>query len=177
MRGPRVERDVTAAPGERHRTTALGKVLVSLFISAFLGFQALAVSGFQPGPVEAAPFLWPFLDYPMYSGAHFEGDEIDRALVLGVRADSTRLPIEPADLGLGLFPYRRGPVRALRRGNLEAARLYRDIYAERHGVDLIGFELKYRPIVVTRSGYQSAPERIVASLYFETEKKEREPRE
>lgn len=177
MRGRRVESGIATAPAERRRVTALGRMLVSLFIAACLGFQALAVSGLQPGPVEAAPFLWPFLDYPMYSGAHFEGDEIDRAVVLGVRTDSTRIPIEPADLGLGLFPYRRGPVRALRRDNLEAARLYRDVYAERHGVELIGFELKYRPIVVTRSGYRSAPDRIVASLYFESEKKERESRE
>lgn len=177
MRGLQARRGVAAAPGKHRRATALGKMLVSLFIFACLGFQALAVSGLEPGPVESAPFLWPFIDYPMYSGAHFEGDEIDRALVLGVRADSARIPIEPADLGLGLFPYRRGPVRALRRGNLQAARLYRDIYAQRHGVDLIGFELKYRPIVVTRSGYHSAPDRIIASLYFELEKGERGPRE
>lgn len=140
--------------------------LISLVIVGCLTLQAIAGSGHVIGPFERAPYQWPFIDYPMYSFPRFEGDEIGRPLLIGIEPDSTEVEIEPDDLGLDFFPYIRGPVRAVRYGNREAAELFRVLYEERQGVRVIGFEIEERPIVITRTGYRSGPLKRVASMSF-----------
>lgn len=142
-------------------------VCISVFIAACLVVQAVASSGKRPGPFEYSPYQWPFIDYPMYSLAHYEGDEVSRLLLIGIRPDSTKIEIEPEDLGLTFFPYLHGPIRAVRDSSRSAASVFRDIFAERHGVEVAGFEVLDRPVVITRDGYHPGPPRTVASLSFD----------
>lgn len=142
-------------------------VCISLFIVACLVVQAVASSGKHPGPFEYSPYQWPFIDYPMYSLAHYEGDEVSRLLLIGIRPDSTKIEIEPEDLGLTFFPYLHGPIRAVRDSSRHVASPFRDIFAERHGVEVVGFEVLDRPIVITRDGYHPGPPKTVASLSFD----------
>lgn len=156
---------------QRARESPLAKaarmVCISLFIAACLVVQAVASSGKRPGPFEYSPYQWPFIDYPMYSSAHYEGEEVSRLLLIGIRPDSTKIEIEPDDLGLTFFPYLRGPIRAVRDSSRSAASVFRDIFAERHGVEVVGFEVLDRPIMITRDGYHPGPPKTVASLSFD----------
>lgn len=147
---------------------SLRAALVSLVILGCLALQAIAGSGHPIGPFERAPYQWPFLDYPMYSLPRFEGDEIGRPLLVGIEPDSTEVEIEPHDLGLNFFPYIRGPIRAVRYGHHGAAQLYRELYEERQGVRVVGFEIEERPIVITRAGYRPGPPKRIASMTFES---------
>lgn len=146
---------------------AVWMVCISLFITACLVIQAVVSSGKSLGPFEHSPYQWPFIDYPMYSLAHYEGDEVSRLVLIGIRADSTKIAIEPEDLGLTFFPYLRGPVWAVRNSKRSAAILYRDIFADRNGVEVVRFEVLDRPVVITRDGYLPGPPKTVASLSFE----------
>lgn len=154
----------TTAPAARAGTLAM--VLVSVFIVGCLGFQTLAVINLPVGPIERAPFLFPFLNYPMYCLAHYEGEEIDQPFLVGVRPDLSEVRIGPADLGLSFFLYLKGPVEAVKRGDLGRAALYRDVYLQRHGTELVGLKLASEPARLTPVGYRILPERILATMSF-----------
>lgn len=142
-------------------------VFISLFIAACLVIQAVVSFGKSPGPFEYSPYQWPFIDYPMYSSAYYEGDEVSRLLLIGILPDSTKIEIVGEDLGLSFFPYLRGPIWAVLYNRPSAASLFRDIYAERHGVEVVGFEVLDQPVVITREGYHPGPPKTVASMRFE----------
>lgn len=138
---------------------------VSLFIAGCLGLQVLALLNRPIGPLGPPPYLWPFIDYPMYSWPRAEGDTLDRAFVAGILPDTSEVRIEPEDLGLLFFLYQGGPVAALLEADRHRAEFYRDLYVERKKVDLIGLRLKHRPVIVSRNGYRFLPERTVVELY------------
>lgn len=153
----------------------LRQAVVSLFVVVLLGLQAMVGFGLDPGPVRPSPYLWPILDYPMYARPNYEGDEVVREFVVGVRPDSTLVRIAPEGFGLGtvtdedrtpFWLYMDGPVRALYEGDEEQARRYRDAYVRRHGGELIALQLRARPVAITREGYERRAERILASVSF-----------
>ena len=47
----------------------------------------------------------------MYSDPHFEGDEIPRLAVVGIRDNAEEIDIRPEDIGgdTGIFKYSRAP--------------------------------------------------------------------
>src|SRR5438270_14074377 len=48
---------------------------------------------------------WPIVDYPMYSGPHFVGDEIPRMAVVGIRDNAAEIDIWPEDIGGGYWHF------------------------------------------------------------------------
>ena len=142
------------------------KILVSAAIVVVLGFQTLASFQLTPGPVERSPFLWPFLDYPMYSVTHEAGDTIQRPRVYGLFDDSTRVHVEPSDLGLEFWLFRRGLIFSLVEGDTSRVRLYARRYARRHGRSLDGFRLSHRPVVVRETGAEAVDEIHVETMRF-----------
>lgn len=139
---------MTPGLGER-----VGRLAVSAVIFAVLGVQAIAAFGLTPGPVERSPFLWPFLDYPMYTQPHYEGDAVPRYRVVGVTEDGREVEITPESLGTDFWIYRNAFLFSFRfRGERHELESGVQLYELRHGVSLLEVRLENRPLVVTREG-------------------------
>lgn len=145
---------------------SIRKILVSTVIVAVIGFQTLASFQLTPGPVGESPFLWPFLDYPMYSIPHYPGDTIRRPQVYGVLGDSAEVRIEPSDLQLQFWLLQRGLIPGLVAGDTSRVRPYARRYAELHDRPLDGFRLYDRPVLVRPSGADRAGRELVTTLRF-----------
>lgn len=131
-----------------------------------IGFQTLASFQLTPGPVEESPFLWPFLDYPMYSVPHPPGDTISRPQLYGLLGDSAEVHIEPSDLRLQFWLLRRELIPSLMAGDTSRVRAYARRYAELHDHSLDGFRLYHRPVLVRPSGAERAGPTLVKTLRF-----------
>lgn len=130
-----------------------GRLAVSAVILAVLGFQAIAAVGLTPGPIEKSPFLWPFLDYPMYTQPHYEGDAVPRYSVIGVTDDGREVEITPESLGTDFWIFRNAFLFSFRyRGERHELESGVQLYERRHGVSLREVRLENRPLVVTREG-------------------------
>jgi hypothetical protein len=129
-------------------------------ILVVLALQGIAAAGLTPGPVEESPFLWPFLDYPMYTQPHYEGDGVPRYRVTGITGDGREVEITPETLGTDYWIYQDAFLYSFmyrpQRDELEpGVRMYEG----RHGVSLVEVRLENRPLVVTREGtVDGAPE-------------------
>ena len=139
----------------------------SLVILITLFFQGIAAFGIRFGPIEKQPFLWPFLDYPMYGSANFEGQAIRFELLVGIQPDSSEVVIQPEDLGMPFFLFRRQVLTAIRREDRIELLQYRALYESRHQRQLIGFRLEDRPLILTREGLVSGPRTVLQTVSFE----------
>ncbi len=137
------------------------KLLASAVIVGVLALQGIAVLRLTPGPVEKPPFLWPFVDYPMYDRTHYEGDTIPRQRLHGVLADSTEVRIEPSDIGFDLWWLRRGLVSSMVGEDTSDVLGYARRYAERTGRSLAAFRLYHHPLVLREAGGEPAPPVLV----------------
>lgn len=141
------------------RSVARG--LVSLVVVVVLGTQAVAALGLTPGPVEKSPFLWPFLDYPMYSTAHYEGEGIPRYRVVGTTADGREMEIDRETLGTDFWIFRNAFLFSFRYpGMRDELPPGVELFETRHGVRLIAVRLENRPLVLTRDGAVNGELRI-----------------
>lgn len=136
----------------------------SAVICGILGLQTLASFRIDVGPVERSPWMYPFMDYPMYSWARAEGDSIHRYYLYAILPDSSETFVSAEDLGLDFWLYRSGPVRAARRRNTAELRVYAEEYERHHRRSVIGFRLENRPVLVTRDGAEPAEPFTVSSV-------------
>jgi hypothetical protein len=141
----------------------------SVVIVVTLTFQGLASFTLTPGPIEDPPFMWPFLDYPMYSAPWYEGDAIPQRVMVGVRADSSRVVIEPEDLDVTFWQFETVLFRAILRGDQARAAAYRAIYHDRYDERLLGFEVEQHPWFITDDGLRKGPHTVVASISFDSD--------
>jgi hypothetical protein len=74
--------------------------LISCVIVIVLGLQLLALI------VRPGEWTWPFIDYPMYSNSHQEGERIPSIYtVTATTKDGQVLEITPADIGINLWVF------------------------------------------------------------------------
>jgi hypothetical protein len=167
--------------------------LVSIVIIAILGAQSLVVLFplwspsinvfFDTGPLTFKHMkgrLWPFIDYPMYSQIHREGDRLDVYYpVFAAFEDETEKQLAPNDLGLSLFKYQDVFVSAIfcaATGALPIARreckpaegdrvkeLLRD-YQGRVGQRVVRLRVEDYPLIFTKDGPVKAPARTLQVL-------------
>lgn len=137
----------------REHEGPVARLAVSTVIVVVLAFQGIAALGLTPGPVEESPFLWPFLDYPMYTQPYYEGEAIPRYRVVGVTAGGREVEITRESLETDFWIYRNVFLLPLlyrpQRDELEAGV---QLYERRHGVSLVEVRLENRPLVLTREG-------------------------
>lgn len=146
------------------------KVLaVSLVISGIVVLQGLATFSLTPGPMEEAPWGWPFLDYPMFNHPRYPGQAITRHVVVGIFPDSSEAEIRPADLDVTHFQFDNGLNPAIRLKDRVTAGAFRELYEERFGTVLAGFRLEDHPLVMTESGLTDGAPAVVGRLYFDVE--------
>lgn len=136
-----------------------GERLASAVIVVVVGLQFLASFQITPGPIEGSPFLWPFLDYPMYTTPRDLGDTLPRFELHGVLADSSEVEIGPSDLQMGFWVFRRGVLFDIS-DTARAEEIARK-YEELHGREIRGFRLYERPFVLTGSGVDSTSHDLI----------------
>jgi hypothetical protein len=142
-------------------------LIVSTIIAVVLALQVVATFDLFPRLLSRpSRTFWPFLDYPMYRRAHYEGDLIERYLVLGRRADGAEVEVTPGDLGLNFWKFRYEVVGALRNGDRPRAAAFADMYRARHGTRLVALRLERHGDTLTRDGLRPAPPEQIAALSF-----------
>lgn len=132
--------------------------LPSLIILFCLALQSFAV--FHP----VSPRLWPFLDYPMYNRAHYQGEAVNRYVVFGVFADASEARILPEDLDLDFWKFEYGPVPMLRRGDVESLKPYAQLYNARQNKKLVRFRLENHPFTLSDQGVRAVTPQVVNSV-------------
>ena len=119
------------------------------------------------------PLLWPFLDYPMYSIPHHDGDALDRYFVFGTLKDSAEVPIFPEDLGLHFWQFygqsqQRSVVAALLHENSNLIKTYVELYQSRHNKRLLGLRLENHPLILSREAVNPGPRQVLKNIRFTT---------
>ena len=115
--------------------------------------------------------LWPILDYPMYSSAHYQGDSIDQYFLYGLLEDGSELPIPKEDLGLNFWKFLRGPVYAIIQDDVKLLNKYVKLYEDLHNQRLIGLRLENQPLILTKQGINPIPAQIVKTIQLGGAKK------
>ena len=144
-----------------HRLAFLRRATIalsSLIIFSCLVLQSFAV--FHP----VSPRLWPFLDYPMYGRAHYQGEAVRQFVVVGIFADASEARILPKDLGLDFWKFEYGPVQMLRRGDVESLKPYAQLYNDRQNKQLVGIRLENHPLTLSDQGVRAAAPQVLNSV-------------
>lgn len=130
------------------------RLFVSMVIVTVLGFQAVASIRLTVGPLERSPYLWPFIDYPMYSQPRYAGDELPRHSAFGITEHGERVRITPEILDTDywiyrdafVFPFVHTPLRDDLAPGVE-------LFESRRGVGLVEVTLEDHPLILTREGW------------------------
>jgi hypothetical protein len=109
-------------------------------------------------------FLWPFLDYPMFSQPHFNGETVNSYHLVGLLEDGTQVPIQPPDLGLDIWQFEVGPVPAFRRGHRARIELYLRMYEARQHKRVVAVRLENHPWTVSTEGASRDPVRVLKEV-------------
>jgi hypothetical protein len=147
-------------------------------ICTVLALQAAAVAA----RIDADGF--PFVDYPMYSSARFEGDRTDDHTVFATLTDGRREKVTLTDVYLDDFQYLkwtsailrhpRPPFQAgwpashrvkealgVRRPDIDLVRALVERYERRKGVSVVELDVESGMGIVTRNGLEMATEPLV----------------
>jgi hypothetical protein len=127
----------------------LQKSLISALIVVFLGLQGFVTLG--PDQPHDGGYFWPFVSYPMYNGAHFEGEKLHQYRLMAI-LDGEEKEIGPYDFGMNYFTFQRGGIRAMLKADRQAMQKYADFYKLRTKKMVKAFRLEDRPLVLTKQG-------------------------
>ena len=132
--------------------------VVSFVISVILTLQLAASFDLFPRFLSRpSHFLWPVMNYPMYSSAHYEGAVIARYRVFGRTADGSEVQVTADDLGLNFRKFQDLTIAPLRDRDVRRAAAFAEIYRVRMGTRLVAMRLERDGYVLTRDGLQPAP--------------------
>jgi hypothetical protein len=77
--------------------------------------------------VETRQWGWPMVTYPMYSVARYDGERFDEYDVYAVLKDATKVQVDPDELGMGYWIFRKNVIDPLLRDvGYDATRLLRE---------------------------------------------------
>src|SRR5437667_6308265 len=108
--------------------------VVSVVIAVVLMLQFAATFDLFPRLVSRPSHLfWPFVNYPMYRAAHYEGAVIERYRVFGRAADGSEVEVAPSDLGLNFRKFQDVAVAALLRRDVPRVSAFAEMYRVRMG--------------------------------------------
>ena len=158
------------------------KAIISLFIILFTGLQAFTsfrVYTYIPlvfPPASqlnlekvSSPQLWPFLTYPMYRNAHYEGDEIVEYEAYAIFKDSTEVNVLPKDVNIGFWRFRWDFVPAIRKNNRSRIKDYVSLIKERYKRKPVGLRLEVHPWIVQKKGAVEASPEVLAKVRIATD--------
>jgi hypothetical protein len=127
----------------------------SLVIIAVLGIQT--VVGFTFHRAD----YWPFVSYPMYSTANFDGQHLEDYRLLAETGSGDRVALNAEDFGYSFWVFRKNVHEAIRAGRLPASLV--SAACDRHG-DLRELVLEDTGYFITRNGPESGPSREIARI-------------
>lgn len=147
-------------------------ILTILFLQAAIGFREVCprskyklLSSFLiPCHFPSPPAFYPFLDYPMYSQPHYEGEQVDRYLLFGISENSATVPILPTDVGLTVNSFRKNVVRALLNNDREKLRAFVSLYQKKHKKTLIELRLENYPLTFSEEGIKPGAREITKAI-------------
>ena len=113
---------------------------------------------------SCAPKLWPFLTYPMYSRAKFDGDTLTDYRVYVLSQDSSSVYISPDELGIGFWRYRSDFVSAIRDNDQEKLGAYVDLISRLRDERPWAFRLNEVRWRLSRQGFIEEGEFTVKDL-------------
>jgi hypothetical protein len=131
--------------------------LVSLVIAVVLVLQAAASFDVLPKLFSRPSYvLWPFMTYPMYRSAHYEGTLIERFRVVGQTVAGAEVELTPIDFGLNFRKFQDIAVPAVRSRDMPQVAMFAEIYRVKSGIRLVAIRLERHGHVLTRDGLRPA---------------------
>lgn len=158
------------------------KTLVSFFVISVIGLQAFTsfrVYTYLPLVFPSAshlnlekvrsPQLWPFLTYPMYKSANYEGDEIVEYRAYAVFQDSTEVRVLPKDVNMGFWKFREDFVPAIRKNNRGRIQDYAYLIQEKYKRKPISLRLETHPWILRKKGAVEGASEVLTKVRFATD--------
>ena len=132
-----------------------------VFYSAVIAFVLVAQAIASFGNSDRYfPFLW----YPMYAKAHYEGERLDVGhKVYALTSDGVRHPVLAADLNIDFWRFERRFARPLRAGRADEIQGFLQTITKQYP-SIVSLEVDDYPMIITRDGPKPAPLRTVATL-------------
>jgi hypothetical protein len=100
------------------------------------------------------------VDYPLYIDPHFEGDEVPRMAVVGIRDNGEEIDVRPEDIGGGYW-YFQVFARAVTRADDAVIRDTVRAYEGRHNIRLAALRVENRPLLWKSAKVEAAPIKIL----------------
>jgi hypothetical protein len=142
---------------------------MSLVIAVVLALQVAATFDLFPRILSRPSHVfWPFMDYPMYRFARYEGSIIERFRVLGRHVDGSEIEVTPSDLGLNFRKFRDILVGSLRAGDVPRVAAFAEVYRVRTGKPLVAMRVERHGHILTRDGLRPAPSVRLAEVPLHT---------
>lgn len=159
--------------------TTLTKLSISTLIVGTIGLQ-FAVALFWLCPknhpafssrnlcpaLPADPTFFPFLDYPMYATARYEGVQIDEKFLYGFLESGTKVPITDEELEISRYQFLNKVIPRVQEKNDKAIEYYVGIYEKKYHKKLVKLQVENHPRVITRNGIKPGEKQVIFELSF-----------
>jgi hypothetical protein len=149
-------------------STLIFGVIFLQFSVAFLRFCPEGSSSFSLKSLcpklPDDPAFYPFLDYPMYAGARYEGVRVNQQFLFGVLEDGTEVPITHKDLRISRYNLIRKIIPEIEEKNLKIIQEYVKIYEQNSHKNLVKLRLENHPLVITRKGVNPGEKKVIVDL-------------
>ncbi len=157
----------------------MARQCTSAGIAIVLGLQSLiafkipcppkAIESLSHLRVCCPPTLWPFLDYNTYVAPHYEGEVVNRTVVVGIPQKGKPITLRSRDLGISQRQLREKFVPAVRRGNRESVRtMLRHFDKQKRRAPLNSIQLENWPLKVSSDKEVLASRRMGRRLELES---------
>ena len=124
-----------------------GVQIVSIVIVFILVTQLMA------GLIHTGRWGWPFVAYPMYKMAHYDGERVVYDVkVYGVLKDLSRIELKRSDLGMSFWLFWYNVVQPIRHGYLHNLSPIIDQLCRQSRGDLIRLEYEDMGVKISRAG-------------------------
>jgi hypothetical protein len=140
-------------------SSRIARACASFFIVGVLLTQAATLFVTAMHATFLRSKLFPFLEYPMYAPAHYEGERVTASWLLeGQLPQGDGVPVTKEQLGIDIFDFNR-LVQATLEGDKQQAQVLRRMVRERvpQGELFTVLVIKSYPVRVTRDGPQPLP--------------------
>ena len=139
------------------------RTMISIFVVLVLMLQGYVMVMMGVGK-EIGEWYWPFIDYPMYSGSHYEGEYINAYyIVKAVMRDGRVVEVTEKDLGLNFFKFIY-IADGIKKSNKDDAHQLIRLHPE--GENIAAVRVYTAPYILTRTGRQQAEPKLLNTITF-----------
>jgi len=140
---------------DRNPQAKVQRTVVSFIILFYLALQGSATFTMNWRFIS---YYFPFVNYPMYTATHYEGEHVRPGnIIVGRLDDNSEVEIHEKDLGLNYWQFRWGFGGAVLRGNQGEIVKYLLYYKGANGKRFTSLTVKSFPAIVTREGMRPSP--------------------